>query len=425
MNKFETMSKQDLKAAYEKTLHQFEDCKAKNLKLDMSRGKPSSEQLDLSDGLLTVLSKSEDCYSGKNDLRNYGLLDGIPECKKLFAELLSVKESEIFVGGSASLTMMYDLISKAYTHGLLTSKTPWGKLDKVKFLCPSPGYDRHFRITESFGAELITIPMRDDGPDMDMIENCVKDPAVKGVWCVPKFSNPDGIVYSDEVTLRFANLKPAAEDFMIIWDNAYCVHEFEGDFVPFMNILEECAKAGRPDMVYEFASTSKITYSGAGVAVMAASEKNLTYLKKLLGVQMISFDKVNQMRHARFLKDRAGVLALMKKHAASLKPKFDVVLNTLDREIKDLGIASWKTPTGGYFVSLNTMDGCAKRTLALAKEAGVIMTDAGATYPYGVDPKDTNIRIAPTYPPLGEITAAIDVFCICLKLATLEKMLNK
>lgn len=425
MNKFETMSKQELEAVYQKTSAQFEACKAKNLKLDMSRGKPSSDQLDLSDGLLTVLSESKDCYSGKNDVRNYGLLDGIPECKKLFAELLGVRESQVFAGGSASLTLMYDLISKAYTHGLATSRTPWGKLDKVKFLCPSPGYDRHFRVTESFGAELITIPMNHDGPDMGMIEECVKDPAVKGVWCVPKYSNPEGVVYSDEVVLRFANLKPAAEDFVIMWDNAYCVHEFEGDFVPFMDILHECEKAGRPDMAYEFASTSKITYSGAGVAVMAASEKNLAYLKKLMGVQMISFDKVNQLRHALFLKDKEGILALMKKHAAIMKPKFDAVLGALNREIKDLGIASWNTPTGGYFVSLDTMEGCAKRTLALASAAGVIMTEAGATYPYGVDPRDTNIRIAPTYPPLDEIKAAAEIFCVCLKLAAIEKTLTK
>ncbi|MDP4109939.1 MAG: aminotransferase class I/II-fold pyridoxal phosphate-dependent enzyme [Bacillota bacterium] len=425
MSKYEMMTKTELKSEFEKTYKEFEALKGKNLKLDMSRGKPGSDQLDLSEGLLTVLSKNDECYSGKNDVRNYGMLDGIPECKKLFAEVLGVSEKEVFVGGSASLTLMYDVISKAYTHGLATSVKPWCRLDKVKFLCPAPGYDRHFRIAESFGAELITIPMTDEGPDMDMVENEVRDPAVKGIWCVPKYSNPEGVIYSDRVISRMASLKPAAPDFTIMWDNAYCVHEFDGDFVPFKEILTECRNAGNPDMVYEFASTSKITFPGAGVAVIASSERNLAYMKKLLGVQMISYDKVNQLRHARFLKDREGVLNHMKKHAAIMKPKFKVVLSYLDREIKDLDIASWKKPEGGYFVSLDTQDGCAKRTLALAQEAGVTMTEAGATYPYGIDPRDRNIRIAPSYPPVDELKLAMEIFCVCLKLAAMEKALGK
>ncbi len=426
MSTYAEMDKAALEQEYAKVKEQYEGYKALNLKLNMARGKPSSMQLDVSGDILTVLSKNEDCYDAEGtDVRNYGGLDGIPECKKLFADLLGVKPSEIFIGGSSSLTIMYDVIAKAYTNGLKDSEKPWAKLDKVKFLCPAPGYDRHFRITESFGAELITIPMLDDGPDMDMIEDLVKDPTVKGIWCVPKYSNPDGITYSDKVVDRFANLKPAAKDFIIMWDNAYCVHEFKGEFVPFRNILEECAKAGRPDMVFEFCSTSKITFPGAGVSAMAASEANIEYMKKLLAVQMISEDKVNQLRHVRFFKDRDGLLAHMKKHAAILGPKFDVVLDYLDAEIKPLEIATWKKPTGGYFISLDTNDFCAKRTLELAKEAGVTMTNAGATYPYGKDPRDRNIRIAPSYPPMDELKKAVEVFGVCLKLAALEKYLEK
>jgi len=425
MNRYEKMTEEELKADYQQTMARFEALKSQNLRLNMSRGKPGSDQLDLSDGLLKILTEPKDCYFEGEDARNYGMLDGVPDCRKLFSELLGVSESEILVGGNSSLSLMYDLISKAYTHGLLKSETPWGKLDKIKFLCPSPGYDRHFLVTESFGAELITIPMRDHGPDMDMIEEYVKDPLIKGVWCVPKYSNPEGIIFSDEVIARFADLKPAAPDFVIIWDNAYCVHEFEGDFVPFKNILEECRRAGNPDMVFEFASTSKITYPGAGVAVMASSEDNIAYMKKLIGVQIICYDKVNQLRHARFLKDKKGVLELMKKHAVILKPKFDMVFSCLDREIRELGIASWKKPKGGYFISLDTEPGCAKRALSLAKEAGVVMTEAGATFPYGKDPEDRNIRIAPTYPPVDELEKAMDVLCICLKLAAMEKAMNR
>ncbi len=320
---------------------------------------------------------------------------------------------------------MYDTIAKAYTHGLLHSEKPWSKLDTVKFLCPSPGYDRHFKVTQSFGAELITIPMTAEGPDMDAVEEAVKDPAVKGIWCVPKYSNPDGIIYSQATIERIAHLHPAAPDFIVMWDNAYCVHEFEGDYVPFPDMLSICREAGNPDMVFEYASTSKVTFPGAGVSVMAASTDNLKYMTNLIGMQSISADKVNQLRHVRYLKDKAHTLELMKRHAQILGPKFRAVLDALEREIAPLGIASWKRPKGGYFVSLDTADGLAKRTLALCKEAGVVMTNAGATYPYGADPRDRNIRIAPSLPPVAELEAAIEVFCVCLRLAALEQLLNK
>ena len=351
-------------------------------------------------------------------------MDGLPSCKKLFAELLGVSPEEVFVGGNASLQLMYDTISKAYTHGLLHSEKPWSKLEKVKFLCPSPGYDRHFKVSQTFGMEMITIPMKEDGPDMDMVEAYITDPLVKGMWCVPKYSNPDGIVYSDEVVRRIARMKPAAPDFVLMWDNAYCVHEFEGEFVPFLDILTECRNAGNPDMPFEFASTSKITFPGAGISCFACSKANMAYMVKLISMQTISFDKVNQLRHVLFLKDRAHVLEYMKKHAAFLKPKFDVVLAYLDKEIAPLEIAQWHRPRGGYFISLNTMPGCAKRANQLAKEAGVVMTGAGATYPGGVDPMDSNLRIAPSYPPLEELKAAIEVFGASLKLATAEKLLR-
>jgi DNA-binding transcriptional MocR family regulator len=397
--------------------------KAKGLKLDMSRGKPASIQVDLSNGIFDLPADGNFVMDGI-DVRNYGGVDGLPSCKKLFAELLGVSPEEVFVGGNASLQLMYDTISKAYTHGLLHSEKPWSKLEKVKFLCPSPGYDRHFKVSQTFGMEMITIPMKEDGPDMDMVEAYITDPLVKGMWCVPKYSNPDGIVYSDEVVRRIARMKPAAPDFVLMWDNAYCVHEFEGEFVPFLDILTECRNAGNPDMPFEFASTSKITFPGAGISCFACSKANMAYMVKLISMQTISFDKVNQLRHVLFLKDRAHVLEYMKKHAAFLKPKFDVVLAYLDKEIAPLEIAQWHRPRGGYFISLNTMPGCAKRANQLAKEAGVVMTGAGATYPGGVDPMDSNLRIAPSYPPLEELKAAIEVFGASLKLATAEKLLR-
>ena len=418
-----SMTKDQLQAEHEKVSKAFEALKAKNLKLDMSRGKPGKAQLDLVSDILTVLAKPEDCVVDGLDARNYGELAGLKCAREYFAEVLGCKPEECFAGGNASLTLMYDTISKAYTHGLLHSEKPWAKLDKVKFLCPSPGYDRHFKISQSFGMELITIAMTETGPDMDAVEEAVKDPTVKGMWCVPKYSNPEGIIYSAETIDRIAHLKPAASDFLLMWDNAYCVHEFDGDYVPFPDMLSLCREAGNPDMVFEYASTSKITLPGAGVSVMAASVDNMKYMTGLLGIQSISYDKVNQLRHVKYLQNKAHTLELMKKHAAIMKPKFDAVVNTLDKEIAPLGIAQWKRPKGGYFVSLDTMDGLAKRTLALCKEAGVVMTGAGATFPYGVDPRDRNIRIAPSLPPVEELEVAIDVFCTCLKLAALEKLL--
>lgn len=413
-----------MKIAYEQALSQFEGWKAKSLKLNMARGKPSSAQLDLVSDIMTVLTNPADCKVDGMDARNYGELGGLPCAKAFWADVLGCKANEVFVGGSASLTLMYDLISKAYTHGLKNSPRPWCREEKLKFLCPAPGYDRHFRITESFGFDLITIPMTATGPDMDLVEELVKDPAVKGIWCVPKYSNPDGIIYSDETIARFANLKPAAPDFTIMWDNAYCVHEFEGEFVPFEDIITLCREAGNPDMVFEFASTSKITFPGAGISVMASSAENIKYMEQLLGVQLISYDKVNQLRHVLYLKNKEGTLEIMKRHAEVMAPKFRMVLDVLDREIAPLGFAQWNKPKGGYFVSLNTMPGTAKRALALCKEAGVVMTDAGATYPYGIDPADSNIRIAPSLPPVAELEQAMEVFCLCLKIAAFEKELG-
>lgn len=423
--KLNEMSRSQLESFYEDALVQYRECKEQGLHLDMSRGKPGRAQLDLSMDLLNMHIDPDETKLDGVEARNYGELMGLPAARRLFAELLGVKFEQVFAGGSASLTLMYDLIAKAYTHGLLHSEKPWSKLEKVKFLCPAPGYDRHFTISSSFGMELITIPMTENGPDMDLVEEYVKDPEVKGMWCVPKYSNPDGIVYSDATIARIASLKPAAPDFTLVWDNAYCVHEFEGEFVPFKNILDECAKAGNPDMPFEFASTSKITFPGAGIACFACSEANMEYMKKLLNAQIISYDKINHLRHVLYFKNAQGVLDHMKKHAAIMKPKFDTVLRYLDSEIAPLDIASWHRPKGGYFVSLFVMNGCAKRVHALCKEAGVVMTGAGATYPYKNDPNDSNLRIAPSFPPLDELEKAMQVLCVCIKLAAAEKLLNK
>lgn len=424
MTTYNCMTPQELEEEYREVYHIFEDCKSQGLNLNMARGKPSEAQLDLVSDLLTTVVTPADCKADGMDTRNYGELLGLPSARRYWADLLGCEPEHIFVGGPSSLNLMYDVISKAYTHGLLHSPRPWAKEEVVKFLCPSPGYDRHFRITESFGAELITVPMTPNGPDMNVVEELVRDPAVKGIWCVPKYSNPDGCIYSDETIHRFANLKAAAPDFLLMWDNAYCVHEFEGDYVPFPDILELCEQAGNADMVFEFASTSKITFPGGGMSAMAASKASMDHMTKLLGVQMISYDKINQLRHVRYLKDKEHTLALMKRHAEIMAPKFHMVLDTLNREIAPLGFASWNKPTGGYFVSLDTMPGTAKRALALCKEAGVTMTPAGATFPYGIDPNDSNIRIAPTLPPVEELEKAMNVFCTCLKLAALEKLMK-
>ncbi len=420
--KYTEMTLAQRQAEYAAVRAAYEQQKALGLNLNMARGKPGREQLDMVMGIFDVLKTPQDYIVDGLETRNYGEVAGVPAARALFAELLGCKASQVFVGGNASLQLMYDAVSKAFTHGLLHSEKPWCKLDKVKWICPVPGYDRHFKVTQSFGVEMISVPMTAAGPDMDMAEELVKDPAVKGMWNVPKYSNPEGVVYSDETIRRLAAMKPAAPDFMLMWDNAYCIHEFDCDFVEFPDILQLCADYGNADMVYEFASTSKVTFPGAGVAVMAASEENIAYFSKLINIQTIGFDKINQLRHVRYLKDKSHTLELMKRHAAVLAPKFHAVLNALDREIAPLGIADYKRPVGGYFVSVDVMAGCAKRTLALCKEAGVTMTGAGATFPYGIDPNDSNIRIAPSLPPVSELEQAIAIFCNSLKLAALEKL---
>ena len=425
MTAYSCMNRSELELEYTKVLAKYESCKAKKLNLNMARGKPAKKQLDLVSDILTVMQTPEDCFDGTIDSRNYGELAGLPSARAYWADILDCKASQIFVGGAASLNMMCDIVSRAYTHGLLDSPRPWCKEEKVKFLCPAPGYDRHFQIGEFYGAELITIPMLETGPDMDLVEEYVKDPQVKMIWVVPKYSNPDGIIFSDETIRRFANLKPAAPDFAIIWDNAYCMHEFEGEYVPFPDIISLCEEAGRPNMVFEFASTSKITFAGGGTSCMAASEANIDYFTGVFGVQMISYDKVNQLRHVKYLKDKAHTLEIMKRHASVMGPKFRCVSRWLNQEIAPLGFAHWNDPKGGYFVSLYTMPGTAKRVWQLCKEAGITMTGAGATYPYRIDPKDENLRIAPSLPPVEELEEAMDVFTTCLKLAALEKLLNQ
>jgi aspartate/methionine/tyrosine aminotransferase len=421
-----SLSKEQLKIKKSELQKQYETFKAKNLKLDMSRGKPGADQLDLSLEVLDCINSSESCKSeGGADCRNYGLLDGIPEAKKLFADILEVKPSEIIIDGNSSLNMMYDTVARAFTHGIL-GETPWCKLDNVKFLCPSPGYDRHFKVTEFFGVEMISIEMKSDGPSMDEVERLVSsDPAIKGIWCVPKYSNPQGITYSDEVVRRFAKLKPTAPDFRIFWDNAYCVHDLNDTPDKLLNILDACRENGNENMVYIFGSTSKISFPGSGVAMMAGSEQNIEDIKSKLAFQTIGPDKLNQLRHVRFFKNTDGILAHMKKHAAIIKPKFDTVFESLERELNGSGLLSWTNPNGGYFISVDTLDCCAKRIVQLCGDAGVVMTPAGATYPYGIDPHDCNIRISPTFPPIHELEMAMELFCLCVKLASVEKLLEK
>ena len=419
------MTTEQLEAEYARVKAAYDTCKAKGLNLNMARGKPSKAQLDLVSDILTSLTTVEDCFDGDIDSRNYGELAGLPSARAYWADVLGCKAEQIFVGGAASLNMMCDIVSRAYTHGLLGSPRPWCREEKVKFLCPAPGYDRHFQIGEFYGAELIYIPMTPTGPDMDLVEKYVQDPQVKMMWVVPKYSNPDGIIFSDETIRRIAALKPAAPDFAIIWDNAYCIHEFEGEYVPFPDIIEMCAKAGRPNMVYEFASTSKITFAGGGTSCMAASEANIQYFTGVFGVQMISYDKVNQLRHVKYLKNKTHTLEIMKRHASVMAPKFACVSRWLNQEIKPLGFARWNDPKGGYFVSLYTMPGTAKRTWSLCREAGVVLTTAGAAYPYGKNPNDDHLRIAPSLPPVEDLEKAMEVLCVSLKLSALEKLLNK
>ena len=427
MKFYKSMSKAELEALKTELEKEFNDFKAQGLSLDMSRGKPSQEQLDLSMEMMDVLHSGSDlrCSTGV-DCRNYGVLDGIPEAKELLGAMCEVDADKMIIYGNSSLNVMYDTVARAMTHGIMGS-TPWCKLDKVKFLCPVPGYDRHFAITEYFGIEMINIPMTLEGPDMDLVEKYVsEDPAVKGIWCVPKYSNPQGISYSDETVRRFARLKPAAEDFRIFWDNAYSVHHlYDDDQDVVLEILEECEKAGNPDMVYKFTSTSKISFPGSGIAAIATSPNNLADIKKQLFIQTIGHDKLNQLRHVRFFKDIDGIHAHMRKHAAIMRPKFEAVIDILETELGGLEIGSWIKPKGGYFISFDSMDGCAKAIVAKAKEAGVVMTNAGATYPYGKDPHDSNIRIAPSFPTLDELKTAAKLFTVCVKLVSVEKLLEE
>lgn len=425
MKPYATLSVDELKEELLTVQAEYEHLKTKQLRLDMSRGKPGVEQLKLSAGLLTALTDIDDCMDDGIDARNYGVLSGLPSAKRLFSELLDVAPERILIGGNASLQMMYTLISFAYSHGMKNSPTPWCKRDKLRFLCPVPGYDRHFRITEHFGIEMLSVPLTEQGPDMDVVERLVADPTVVGMWCVPKFSNPDGILYSEETVDRIARLRPACPDFLLMWDNAYCVHELSESYQPLTNIHALCDRYGTSDMVYEFASTSKITFPGAGISCIAASEANISYLVKMLTPQTIGFDKLNQLRHVRFLKDRATVLCHMQKHAALLRPRFDTVLRLLDERILPLGLAHYSRPKGGYFISLYALPHTAKRTVALCKEAGLVVTPAGAAYPYGIDPEDSNIRIAPSVPSITELESAMEILCVCLRLAALERFLSE
>lgn len=423
---YQDLSREELLELQSQLNAEYEEAKAKGLNLNMSRGKPAADQLDLGmDFLEAVNSKSDMMTESGVDTRNYGELTGIPEARRLMAEMMGVSAEQVIVCGNASLSIMYDTVSRAMTHGILGS-TPWCRLDKVKFLCPAPGYDRHFAITQHFGIEMITIPMTPQGPDMDMVEKLVaEDAAVKGIWCVPKYSNPQGYVYSDDTVRRFANLKPAAEDFRIFWDNAYVIHDLYDDRDNALaDILSACEKAGNPDMVYEFASTSKVIFAGGGIAAVAASAANLKDIQAAMTLQTIGYDKINQLRHTRYFKNLEGLRAHMRRHAALIRPKFEAVLEVLDRELDGVGIGTWTRPDGGYFISFDAMEGCAKRIVAKCKEAGVVLTGAGATFPYGVDPADSNIRIAPTFPTPEELALATDLFVLCVKLVSVEKLLE-
>ncbi len=426
MKTYQEMSRQELEELHDRLLGQFEEAKGKGLKLDMSRGKPTPGQLDIVMPLMDALNaessmKTED----GTDCRNYGLMDGIPEAKKLLAEMLETKPENVIANGNSSLSLMFDAVCHSVTHGVCGS-TPWCKLEKVKFLCPAPGYDRHFKVTEYFGIEMITVPMTESGPDMDLVEKYVQeDASVKGIWCVPKYSNPQGYTYSDETVKRFAALKPAAEDFRIYWDNAYCIHDLYDDrSASLLEILSECEKAGNPDMVFEFCSTSKISFAGAGISGLASSKKNLDWFKESIRIQTIGPDKINQLRHVRYYKNLAGLKGQMSRHSALIRPKFELVEEMLEKELGGLGIGEWTKPLGGYFISFDALEGCAKAIVAKCKEGGMVLTGAGATYPYGKDPKDSNIRIAPSYPSLEEMEQATKLFILCVKLVSVEKLLG-
>lgn len=428
MKSYKELNREELLQLHMELEQEYEDAKGKGLKLDMSRGKPAASQLDMEMDIMDVLNSSSDYKTEAGmDCRNYGVLDGIPEAKRMMAQMMGVSSEEnVIVCGNASLTIMYDTVSRCMTHGVL-GNTPWCKLDKVKFLCPVPGYDRHFAITEHFGIEMINIPMTAEGPDMDMVERLVRaDDSIKGIWCVPKYSNPQGYSYSDETVRRFAALKPAAKDFRIFWDNAYVIHHlYDENQAELLDILTECEAAGNPDMVYEFSSTSKVSFPGSGIAAIASSKANLDDMRKSMTIQTIGYDKINQLRHVKYFKDLDGLKAHMKKHAQIMQPKFEAVLKVLNEELGGLDIAQWTNPMGGYFISFEAMEGCAKKIVAKCKEAGVVLTGAGATFPYGKDPEDSNIRLAPTLPTPEELSAATDLFVLCVKLVSVEVLLEE
>ncbi|MBE6588406.1 MAG: aminotransferase class I/II-fold pyridoxal phosphate-dependent enzyme [Ruminococcaceae bacterium] len=423
MNRYENMTVDELRSELSCIHSKLSEFSAKGLNLDLTRGKPGNDQLAISEEMLGVISSSEDCVcENGTDCRNYGVLDGIPEAKRLFSELLEIPERFLIVEGNSSLNIMFDTVARAMLFGVYGGKKPWGQQGEIKFLCPSPGYDRHFAICEAMGIKMIPVDMTPDGPDMDAVERLVSsDSSIKGIWCVPKFSNPEGYTYSDETVERFARLKPAADDFRIFWDNAYAVHEIYDEKVELLDIFKTCEKYGTEDSVFYFASTSKISFPGSGVAIMAASENNLIQIKPILSAQTIGFDKINQMRHVKYFKDAAGVHAHMKRHADIIRPRFEAVIGAFRRELQ--GIATWTEPKGGYFVNLTVPDGCAKRVFRLAADSGVTLTKAGASFPYGNDPCDRHLRIAPTYPSFEDLVAAVDILCLCVKAAALEKML--
>lgn len=426
MKAYKDLSRDELLQLQSKLKQQYEDKKALGLRLNMARGKPAPAQLDICNEILDIIGSGSDLNaSDGTDTRNYGCMEGIPEARQLMADIMGTRPENVIVYGNSSLSIMYDTVSRSYTHGVCQS-TPWCRLDKVKWLCPAPGYDRHFAITQHFGIEMIVIPMTPDGPDMDMVEQYVNnDETVKGIWCVPKYSNPQGYVYSDETVRRFAALKPAASDFRIYWDNAYAVHHlYDDNQAELLDIISECEKAGNPDMVYEFASTSKISFAGSGIAALASSAANLEDIKKTMTIQTIGYDKVNQLRHVRYYKDINGIKEHMRKYAEVIRPKFEAALDILEKELSGLGVGSWIKPYGGYFISFDALEGCAQKIVAMCKDAGLIMTGAGATFPYGKDPKDSNIRIAPSFPTVEEMVQAAELFALCVKLASVEKLLE-
>ncbi|MGN0330232.1 MAG: aminotransferase class I/II-fold pyridoxal phosphate-dependent enzyme [Kineothrix sp.] len=428
MKSYRDLSREELQQLHTQLEQEYKEAREKGFRLDMSRGKPAASQLDMQMDIMDVLSSSSDYKTEDGtDCRNYGVLDGIPEAKKLMADMMGVERPDnVVVCGNASLTIMYDTVSRCMTHGVLGS-TPWCRLDKVKFLCPVPGYDRHFAITQHFGIEMITVPMTPEGPDMDAVERLVSsDQSIKGIWCVPKYSNPQGYTYSDRTVKRFAALKPAAKDFRIFWDNAYVIHHlYEEDQAELLDIVGECEKAGNPDLVFEFSSTSKVSFPGGGIAAMAASKANLDEMRKSLTIQTIGPDKLNQLRHVRYFKNLEGLNRHMRRHAQIMRPKFEAVLRVLEEELGGAGIAQWTEPKGGYFISFEAMEGCAKKIVDKCREAGVVLTGAGATFPYGMDPQDTNIRLAPTLPSPEELAAATDLFVLCVKLVSTEALLEE